>query len=405
MAKNKGGVPAAKENDTPCTWSTAGIVRSIRQITKSDYANPILRRSIDWLLSDQNPSDGGFGLSRNESSCTDPTCEAIFTLVSVFEETSDPIVYEALEKAIRWLIQNGETDGGWSFFPKGDVSVICTSKALLALLGFRKTLKDSDLNSVIKSKINKGIHFLKNNKIELSEKGMAWGLSESSRVPSAATTAFAVMALLATGKISSKDVRGAIRYFEQSRKADGTWEPTIERHGGYQFVRQATPYVVMMLIESGVDFRSIMLNRAILHVTERLNQGKVSVEPGSDIVTWPTRDYLLSYAKVLNAFRSSNIDQILNMVLDSEEKSEATEKKVEELTNEAWERAKTVITVLKVIVSLLSLTMPLLLITTLYLLGVYQLDLFVNILGVFLATWGVLIVLFYNYGKIKKRKR
>lgn len=405
MAKNQGGVPAAKENDAPCTWSTAGIVRSIRQITNYDYTTPTLKKSIKWLLGDQNPSDGGFGLSKGTTSCTDPTCEAIFTLISVYKETSDRSVYAAVEKAVQWLIQNAESEGGWSFFPKGVLSTICTSKALLALVIFNRIVSGSNLSKDIKNKIGAGIRFLKDSRIELPEKRIAWGISKDSKTPSPAATAFAVLALRATDKISNKDVNHVVQYFEQSRKPDGTWEPTIERHGGYQFIRQATPYVVIMLIESKIDITSSVLNKAILHITERLNQGKVPIEPGSDIVTWPTRDYIMSYAKILEVFRSSNIDQMLKLVLDSEEKTKAAEEQLEELAKEAWSKAKNTIIILKVTVSILTLVLPLLLIAVLYLLNVYSVELFVNILGVFLATWGVFIALFYNYGRIRKRKR
>ena len=185
---------------------------------------------------------------------------------------------------------------------------------------------------------------------------------------------------------------------------DGTWESTIERHGGYQFIRQATSYVVMMLIDCGVDFNSTMLTQTILHVTRCLAAGKVQLEPGSDIATWPTRDYLLSFSKILDLFNSSDIEQMMYLIAASEEKAKVAEEEFEKSINQVWKDAKTTITVLKVTVALLALVLPILTITLLYFNETVSLELYINILGVYLASWGIFIAIFINYGKIKSEK-
>jgi len=102
-------------------YGTGAVLPALRAIGE-DMGRPYVRRAVHWLLDHQNP-DGGWGEScasyedpslkgRGESTASQ-TAWALMALAAVAPEGADGLVWEAMAKGARYLVETQQEDGTW----------------------------------------------------------------------------------------------------------------------------------------------------------------------------------------------------------------------------------------------------------------------------------------------------
>jgi squalene-hopene/tetraprenyl-beta-curcumene cyclase len=207
-----GGVPDGDD--------TANALLTLKSLGIKNSEDTI-KNGVNWLIKLQNRDGGwptfckGFGKLLFDRSCADVTAHAILALRKCNISMNHPCI----EKGIKWLIANQQSDGSWEPLWFGNQYsrskknfTYATFKALKALVMCGK--KNSEATK-------KGVEWLVAN--QNSDGG--WG-SEKGVASSAEETAFALIALMAfDDKYSSvhSSVQKGIKWLVEHQRFDGSW--------------------------------------------------------------------------------------------------------------------------------------------------------------------------------------
>ncbi len=112
--------------------STTWIVMGLSKF-KSEYHEPLVK-AIKWLINNQN-NDGGWGSWKSDTSRVVTTSLALNAFSSLERNAQE------VDRAIKWLKKNQREDGGWGFGFDDQSNVVATSYALIALLNDEKDKK------------------------------------------------------------------------------------------------------------------------------------------------------------------------------------------------------------------------------------------------------------------------
>ncbi len=103
-------------------YGTGAVLPALRAAGE-DMTRPYVQRAVRWLLEHQNP-DGGWGescasyedpsLKGQGESTASQTAWALIALAAVAPEGADGLVWEAMAKGARYLVETQQEDGTWN---------------------------------------------------------------------------------------------------------------------------------------------------------------------------------------------------------------------------------------------------------------------------------------------------
>jgi len=207
-----------------------------------------IERAVKWLIENQN-DDGGWAFSGlpggNLPSDADDTALSVLALLRS-GLTKD---HRSVKNGINWLIKHQSYDGGWGTYRPGAGDVSCvsiTSHAILALL----EAKGFD------SQIDKAIKWIKTS---ISKQGYWKDLWLSRNTYG---TALAIEALIKTGNSKSDEVKQGIRWLESCQNNDGGWGEDINGNRTKSTIEQTAWSTYALLLNDpnspsakrGIDF-------------------------------------------------------------------------------------------------------------------------------------------------------
>lgn len=195
---------------------------SIRSIASYNFDTP-LASGDTYLINNQNPMTGAWD---NVIS----TAYAIIALSKYLNpsevlpkqntsKTND--VKTALRKGVEWLrTQQNPTDKGWCLEgPESPSSVIGTSLVCLALAQLPADLKTADVDQILLSRAE---NFL----LSTQHKSTWWPDYSSDNRANIKATAYACYTLLTVFDYEQNDIRKSIRYIRKKRNTNGSWGKT-----------------------------------------------------------------------------------------------------------------------------------------------------------------------------------
>jgi squalene-hopene/tetraprenyl-beta-curcumene cyclase len=224
-----------ENNWYPDVDDTAVVLLLLNKYADRDYIDAKnLKKGLDWVIG-MRGKDGGWGafdVNNNtnilnqlpfgdleamiDPSTPDLTGRVLELLGSLGYGTSDDMV----RRAIQFIRKTQETDGSW--WGRWGVNYIYGTSIVLAGL-------DSVDEDVSQPYVKKAVNWLKANQ----NPDGGWGEGcESYRDPAmkcrgestASQTSWAILALIAAGEVTSKEVINGIKYLLKTQRVDGTWE-------------------------------------------------------------------------------------------------------------------------------------------------------------------------------------
>ncbi len=219
---------------------TAVVAWAMHQAHNADEYGECVRRALDWLVGMQS-ANGGFAAfdadntyySLNRIPFADhgalldpPTSDVTARVITVLARVGRPQDKEPLARALAYLRQEQEDDGSW-FGRWGTNYIYGTWSALVALSQVGAGPQDPS--------VRKGVEWLKSR--QNADGG--WGESNDSYARSAPKTAstpyqtaWAVLALMASGEVGSEAVRNGVGHLLRTQKPHGLWsDPTFTAPG------------------------------------------------------------------------------------------------------------------------------------------------------------------------------
>ena len=255
--RRKGDWSVKRPNTEPSGWyfefsneiypdidDTAMVLLALSRAEASDpqAQQACQRRAVQWLL-DMQSKDGGwaaFDVDNNwtflsympfadHNAMLDPTCPDITgrvmeALVALGVDPQGP----AIQKGVQYLIRTQEQDGSW--YGRWGVDYIYGT--FLALRGLAAAgVSDRE------AYVQRGLEWVRS--IQNYDGG--WGESCASydrecfvAAPSTPSqTAWAILALLAGGDITSTSLQDGVDYLTRTQKRDGTWEEELATGTGF----------------------------------------------------------------------------------------------------------------------------------------------------------------------------
>jgi squalene-hopene/tetraprenyl-beta-curcumene cyclase len=224
-----------ENNWYPDVDDTAVVLLLLNKYADRDYIDAKnLKKGLDWVIG-MRGKDGGWGafdVNNNinilnqlpfgdleamiDPSTPDLTGRVLELLGSLGYGTDDAMV----RKAIQFIRRNQETDGSW--WGRWGVNYIYGTSIVLSGL-------DSVGEDMSQPYIKKAVNWLKANQ----NPDGGWGEGcESYREPAmkcrgestASQTSWALLALIAAGEVTSKEVINGIKYLLKTQRVDGRWE-------------------------------------------------------------------------------------------------------------------------------------------------------------------------------------
>jgi squalene-hopene/tetraprenyl-beta-curcumene cyclase len=224
-----------ENNWYPDVDDTAVVLLLLNKYADRDYIDmENLKKGLNWVIG-MRGKDGGWGafdVNNNinilnqlpfgdleamiDPSTPDLTGRVLELLGSLGYGTDDEIV----KRAIQFIRKTQETDGSW--WGRWGVNYIYGTSIVLAGL-------DSVGEDLSQSYVKKAVSWLKAN--QNTDGGWGEGC-ESYRDPAmkcrgestASQTSWALLALIAAGEVTSKEVINGIKYLLKTQRVDGTWE-------------------------------------------------------------------------------------------------------------------------------------------------------------------------------------
>ncbi len=223
---------------------TAVVVWAMHQASNAPRYGECIRRAMDWLVGMQS-RNGGFGafdadnrhyylnkipFADHGALLDPPTADVTGRVVAVLGRLGRPQDRQALERAIAYLRAEQEANGSW-FGRWGTNYIYGTWSVLTALAQAGVSAQDPA--------VRRAVAWLED--VQNADGG--WGESNDTYKvagghPAAAVastpyqTAWALLALLASGEAQSASVRRGVAHLLRTQKADGSWsDPTFTAPG------------------------------------------------------------------------------------------------------------------------------------------------------------------------------
>ncbi len=219
----------------PDVDDTAAVLLFLFRFADKDFMDPEnLRGGLDWILGMQG-KDGGWGafdVDNNvrilnqlpfgdlEAMIDPSTADLTGRVLELLGSIGYALSNDTVQRAIEFLKRNQEEDGSW--WGRWGVNYLYGTNTVLVGLG-------SIGEDMGKPYIRKALRWLKT----IQNQDGGWGEGcESYEDPALkcrgqstpSQTAWAILALIAAGEISSEEVKRGILYLVKKQKADGTWD-------------------------------------------------------------------------------------------------------------------------------------------------------------------------------------
>ncbi len=214
--------------------------RAIREARLPDGADfdQAIARGVEWVLGMQS-RDGGFGAFDADNDCEylnhipfsdhgalldPPTADVTARCVSLLAQL-EPAAgrARALRRALRFLRRTQEPDGSW--YGRWGMNYIYGTWSALCALG----AAGIDQNA---PEVQRAVHWLEsiqNPDFGWGEDGESYRLKYRGYEPASSTasqTAWALLGLMAAGRVDDPAVERGIRYLQRTQGADGLWPET-----------------------------------------------------------------------------------------------------------------------------------------------------------------------------------
>jgi squalene-hopene/tetraprenyl-beta-curcumene cyclase len=227
---------------------TAVVVWSMHQARNSaDYAESV-RRALDWLVGMQSVNGGFAAFDADNTSyylnkipfadhgalLDPPTSDVTARVVTVLARIGRPQDQEALNRALEFLRTEQEADGSW-FGRWGTNYIYGTWSVLTALAQAGVGAEDAAVQRAVDWLVTRqnpdGGWGESNDSYGRAARGAGW--PASGKCPSTPYhTAWALLALLASGQASSEVARRGVNYLMRTQQSDGLWsDPTFTAPG------------------------------------------------------------------------------------------------------------------------------------------------------------------------------
>jgi len=223
---------------------TAAIAWAMHRANKPERYGESLQRALDWLVGMQS-SNGGFAafdvdnthynlnyipFADHGALLDPPTSDVTARTVAVMALAKRPQDKEALARAIDFLRKEQEADGSW--FGRWGTNYIYGTWSVLMAFALADIGPDDE-------SVRRAVSWL----TSCQNADGGWGESNDSYLPqqqrpiqkapsNAYQTAWAVLALLSAGQVSSTAVSRGIEYLLRTQQEDGLWsDPTFTAPG------------------------------------------------------------------------------------------------------------------------------------------------------------------------------
>ncbi len=193
-------------------WDTALSIIALTEVdARYNISAKAIYKAVQWLVDHQN-ADGGWAFSgmRDSSLPSDADDTALATLAVIQAKLSSADANSAIQHGIEWLKQHQGADGSWSTYQPGQGDVGCvsiTAHAIEALLVYGK-------NEI---SVNRGIQWIRT---AIHRDGFWDDLWLAKRTYG---TAYALIALVKTGIGDAPEIARGVHWLEQAQNADGGW--------------------------------------------------------------------------------------------------------------------------------------------------------------------------------------
>ena len=283
-----GGLPSDNEGSPSCTWTTSGLLWATWTAGVS-FETFFMRRALEWVLSQRNDDRGIPVVIKGDPSITDATAQTALACCLALKESSDNRFLQGLEECVGWLLYARLVRGGWNWRPSSESEwTASTAYAVLALhLACRSgTRWRSDIDSALRE----GVRWLK----AVRNRDGGWGAYEGDKSRSAIT---ALVASTLTECDIEFDASAAIKSIVADQAPDGTWPDTVDRPTGHTVTRLGTANCLRALASCGVSVESRATLEGLEAARRAFDRNRFRYRD-TDILSWPTRDYLLALTAI-----------------------------------------------------------------------------------------------------------
>ena len=197
-------------------WDTALSIIALTDVGTRYSDNPeVIHKAVQWLVDHQN-DNGGWAFSgiRDSTLPSDADDTALATLAIIRAKLESEDAKSAVQRGIEWLKQNQGKDGSWSTYQPGQGDVGCVSITAHSI----EALLAHDNNHTC---VSDGIQWIRSN---IHKDGYWDDLWLAKRTYG---TACALAALIKAGHGDVPEITQAVQWLEQNQNADGGWGEDI----------------------------------------------------------------------------------------------------------------------------------------------------------------------------------
>lgn len=289
-----GGLPSDKEGSYSCTWSTAGLLWSVWEAGES-FRQLWMRRALTWVLDNTN-DDGGIPIvAKGDPSITDATAQTLLACAGCVMETAGERYARSMRTLAEWLVFHQE-DGGWGWRP--GVEHCWTASTVFSLLALRACRARIGGNlAEIDEALEAGVQWI----LSARNPDSGWGShkGDSSRPAVTGLTMFA-LAELGHGDQAQISVNYLLQEFAQQNR----WITTIDRPYRHTVTRFGDAYGLLGLLSYLDDMDCLEFRKGFEALMRSFKYPYFQYEQ-SVMHTWPTRDGLLVMTQIARRLGST----------------------------------------------------------------------------------------------------